>query len=101
EEGGIFKRDWFEIVPATSVVRDSINNPIHFVLDTAYTDKQENDPTGIMSFFIRDNLMYIVDWHEVWMEFPQLIKHIQEHTQKYQYTANSKVYIEGAASGLS
>src|SRR5690606_11965246 len=39
DEGGIFKREWFDIIPATSVVRDSINNPIHFVLDTAYTEK--------------------------------------------------------------
>ena len=101
EEGGIFKKEWFDIVPATSIVRDSINNPIHFVLDTAYTEKQENDPSAVLSFFVRDNIIYILDCHEVWMEFPDLIKHVQEHVHKFQYTNNSKIYIEPKASGLS
>lgn len=101
DEGGIFKREWFDIIPATSVVRDSTNNPIHFILDTAYTEKQENDPSAIITFFVRDNILYILDCHEVWLEFPELLKHIQSHVQKYQYSQNSKILIEPKASGKS
>lgn len=101
DEGGIFKREWFEIIPATSVVRDSVNNPIHFVLDTAYTEKQENDPSAIITFFVRENQLYILDCHEVWLEFPDLVKHITSHVEKYQYSSNSKVLIEPKASGKS
>lgn len=101
EEGGIFKREWFDIIPATSIVRDSINNPIHFVLDTAFTDKQENDPSAIITFFVRDNMIYVLDCHEIWAEFPELLQHVQSHAKKYHYSDNSKIYVEPKSSGKS
>lgn len=101
DEGGILKKEWFDIILATNVVRDSINNPVHFILDTAYTEKQENDASAIITFFVRNNCIYVLDCHEVRMEFPDLLKHIVEHVKKYQYSDNSKILIEPKASGKS
>lgn len=102
DEGGIFKREWFDIVEASTLVRDPQNHPIHFFLDTAYTDKQTNDPTAILTCFVKDNMLYVLDVHEVHMEFPQLIEHIKNHIHKFQYNpAASKIYIEPKASGMS
>lgn len=101
DEGGIFKRDWFDIVSPMGLLRDPINNPVHFFLDTAYTEKQENDPSAILTCYKKDNMLYILDVHEVWMEFPALVKHITNHVQKYQYNSYSKIFVEPKASGKS
>lgn len=101
DEGGIFKKEWFDIVPVTAVSRDPINNPIMFVLDTAYTEKQTNDPSAILTCYVRDNTLYVLDAHEVWMEFPQLVEHLKQHVYKYGYSNGSKIYVEPKASGKS
>lgn len=101
DEGGIFKKDWLDIISPIGLFRDSENNPIHFFLDTAYTEKQTNDPSAILTCYVRENHLYILDVHEVWLEFPELIKHIQQHVQAYQYSSNSKIFIEPKASGKS
>ena len=101
DEGGIFKKEWFDIVPATTLARDPINNPIMFILDTAYTEKQTNDPSAILTCFVRDNILYVLDAHEVWMEFPQLVQHLIQHVNKYGYSSGSKIYVEPKASGKS
>lgn len=102
DEGGIFKKEWFDIVEAHTLQRDPMNHPVHFILDTAYTDKQQNDPTAIFTCFVKDNILYILDVQEVWMEFPVLVEHIKTHAAKFQYNPQaSKFYIEGKASGKS
>lgn len=101
EEGGIFKKEWFDIIEPSSLIRDINNSPIHFILDTAYTEKTTNDPTGLLACFRQGNFLYIVDAIERWMEFPQLCQFVITYTNSYQYTKNSKILIEGKASGKS
>lgn len=101
EEGGIFKKEWFDIVEPGSLVRDVNNEAINFVLDTAYTEKQTNDPTGVLSCFRKGNFLYILDATEKWLEFPQLCQFVINYTQGYQYSRNSKILIEPKASGKS
>lgn len=100
EEGGILKPDWFDIVRPESVIRDTVNEPIHFFIDSAYTAKTENDPSSIKTGFRQGNFLYILDVQEVWLAFPDLIRYIQAHVQKFQVSSNSKLFIEPKASGL-
>jgi predicted phage terminase large subunit-like protein len=99
--GGIFKKDWFDIVEPSSVTRDLQNEPIHFFMDSAYTSKEENDPSAILTCFRTGNFLYVVDAQERWLEFPELIKHIKGHTKSYQLSSDSKMFIEPKASGKS
>lgn len=101
EEGGIFKKAWFEILQPSSVTRDMLNSPIHFILDGAYTKKTSNDPSALLTCFKQGNFLYILDAHEVWLEFPELIKHIKTHTPRFQVSVDSKIMIEPKASGKS
>lgn len=101
DEGGIIKSEWFDIVKADSIVRDPINEPIHFFLDTAFTEKTENDPTGILACFKQGNYVYILDAISVYKDFPNLIKFIQEYVAGFRYNNASKIYVEPKASGQS
>jgi predicted phage terminase large subunit-like protein len=101
DEGGIIKKIWLEIVNPVTLQRDTINEPIHFFVDSAYTEKSENDPTAILACFKRMNCLYVVDVIEKWLAFPDLIKFILEYTNRFQISNNSKIFIEPKASGLS
>lgn len=101
DEGGIIKTEWFDIIDPRELKRDVNESPICFCIDPAYTKNHENDPSAILTCFMQNNHLYILDVHEVWMEFPDLIKHITSHVQKYHYTRQSKIYIEPKASGKS
>lgn len=101
DEGGILKKAWFVEANPMILTRDVINEPIHFFVDGAYTEKTENDPTAIFTCYASNNMLYILDVQEVWLEFPELIKFITRHVQNFQYSSGSHIYIEPKASGKS
>lgn len=101
DEGGIIKSEWFDIIRPEVIIRDVINSPIHFIIDSAYTEKTENDPTAIMSCFVQGQYLYILDVTEQWLEFPQLCNFIVNYTRRFQYSSQSKIFIEPKASGKS
>lgn len=79
------------------------NLPINFWLDTAYTDKTQNDPSAIVAtaFDNFDRTLYIVGaWHG-WLEAPALLKHIQMYFTQVGGSNQSRVKIEPKASGQS
>lgn len=102
-EGNLFKRKWFEIIKPELVQRNETASPINFIIDTAYTDDEteRNDPSGILSVFKKDNNLFIVNFTEVWMEFPELIKLLKQYVMLNGYSSSSAIYIEPKASGKS
>lgn len=103
EAGGILKTAWFEIVEPETLIRDAVNEPVHFFIDGAYTDKTQNDPSSIKACYKKSgsNLLYVLDVQEVWLEFPELIKFIKAYVAKFQLGPDSKIFIEPKASGKS
>jgi hypothetical protein len=67
EEGGNFKKAWFDIIEPSTLTREPINSPIHLIVDSAYTAKTENDPTAILACLVKDRFLYVVDAKEVWL----------------------------------
>ena len=102
-EGNIWKRKWFPIVQPEDVQRDVFKHPIHFFIDTAYTEdeSERNDPCGFLAGFIKDEKFYIVNFTEAWLEFPDLIRFLKQYVKVNGYTNSSMVYIEPKASGKS
>ena len=100
-EGGIFKGQWFNIIKQlpTGLLMDSLK--WDYFLDTAYTNKQENDATAMLACAFHNNELYIRDVRAVRMEFPELIKEIQVFTSINGYTNRSRIYVEPKASGKS
>ena len=94
-DGGIIKTSWFE------VVKEIPNAKVDFFLDTAYTSKQNNDPTAMMAVCKLNNILYIKEVVAVRMEFPELIKEIKRFTTANGYSRSSRIYIEPKASGKS
>jgi len=100
-QGNLLKREWFEIVDAKDLVRKPTVEPIDFFLDTSYTEKQTNDPNGVLACFKRDNTLYITNVHEFYAEFPKLVEFTKTYTQQQGYGIGSRVFVEPKASGKS
>ena len=86
DEGGIIKRDWFNITnKLPSVTYD-------FFLDTAYTDKSYNDATAMLCACYFQNKVYIRSIEAVRLEFPELVTKIKDFAEANGYTSRSRIY---------
>jgi predicted phage terminase large subunit-like protein len=105
DEGSIFKRSWFSTFTMEELTERATNKfetiQWHFRIDTAYTEKQTNDPTGMMCYAHYKGDVYIKDWLTVRKEMPELIQAVKDFAVKNGYTIESSIKIEPKASGLS
>ncbi len=97
-EGGIIKKHWFGRILRTHL---ATTQPIYFQLDTAYTNKTNNDPTAIIAYYLENNQVYIVNVQSVYMEFPELIEWLPKFVKANGYDHRSVIRIEPKASGKS
>lgn len=95
-KGGIIKRNWLEVIDGTWS-----GKLIRFVLDTAYTEDNDNDPSGFLSYYKENNCVVITNWESLRLEFPDLTKHTVSFAKNNGYTNKSTVRVEPKASGKS
>ncbi len=103
-ENSIIKREWLDVLDPHQVSWNREREPVMFYYDTAYSEKnsvKKNDPTAQLACFKRGNELYILNAHDDWMDFPTLCRHIPSFVNSNGYSAQSKIKIEGAASGKS
>tara|TARA_R110002167_G_scaffold84969_5_gene230738 strand:+ start:6874 stop:8319 length:1446 start_codon:yes stop_codon:yes gene_type:complete len=97
-DGGLIKKEWFNIHKSFS---DEIFMNWNFVVDPAYTSKENNDPSALLAYALYENEYYIRCVEEKYLEFPELVKYIQTFCQRNGYSRASKIYVEPKASGKS
>lgn len=97
EGGGLIKKAWF----GRSDMSYLENATWDFVIDPAYTENENNDPSALMAYCWSDNLLTIRMVESVHMEFPDLCKYIQAFCKAHGYTSGSSIYVEPKASGKS
>lgn len=95
-ENGLIKKKWFEIVDI-----DISGYPKSFVLDTAYTKKTDNDPSGFLAYVLRNNELIITNWESHRLEFPKLVNYTETFAKNNGYTYESILRVEPKASGKS
>lgn len=98
EKGGLIKKDWFPIVDWKSSYADLKWN---FVADTAYTSKEENDPSGYIAYAELDGDYIIRAAETLHLEFPELCKALPTFALQNGYSNKSMIEIEPKASGKS
>ena len=101
EGGNIIKREWFGRISAAEFARLARSTSPTFFIDTAYTDKTTNDPTGIIATCKVGNDLYIIHGQKVLMKFPDLLRFIPSYVEEHGYTSRSSIRIEPKANGLS
>lgn len=99
--GNIVKREWFKFIHPNDFQKLKQKEPVIFFADTAFTDKKENDPTGLISTVMIMNDLYIINAEKVLMKFPDLIRYLPQYVSNDGYTNESTIRIEPKANGLS
>ena len=91
----VFKEVWFPIVPAlpeAGIIRKI------FSLDTAFKTKEESDFSAGVLIYQTQESYYVVDVFNEKLEFPELLRKVQEMYDQYR---PDTVLIEDRASGQS
>lgn len=101
EGGNIVKRDWFQTISLADFKALRFREPMHFYLDTAYTKKKSDDPSGIIAACRIGNYIYIYHSMQVWKEMPDLLRFLPEYISTHEGNEESKLNIEPKANGLS
>lgn len=99
--GNIIKTEWFGKISEADFDRHRRSEPINFFLDTAYTDKTNNDPSGIIAVCCIDDVLYITHAKKMLMKFPELVRFIPQYAKEHGYNIRSSIRIEPKANGLS
>lgn len=104
EEGGILKKAWFKSIPYPEFlekVPGAQHAVWHFDADTAYTEKQKNDPTALLASCYIGQTLYVRWAVEMRLELPALKLKLMELVAQHGYSYLSKLHIEPKASGKS
>lgn len=96
-DGGIFKKNWFEIYGGI----EHKGKQVDFFVDGAYTAKKENDPSGIISTVYHNNILYITNIGEYYLEFPDFCKKLVDFVSTNGYSDKSIIEVEPKATGKS
>lgn len=99
--GNIVKREWFAHIKPSDFKRIYEGEPMVFFLDTAYTDKTSNDPSGIIATCKVNNDLYITHAAKVNLKFPDLLRFIAQYVREHGYSRRSTIRVEPKANGLS
>jgi predicted phage terminase large subunit-like protein len=97
DEGGEWRKEWFNIVPKQSLNPDIVWK---MVIDGAYTKDTKNDPTGIQIQGSWNGQLYILSSIDKYLEIPELIRYIESYVSASGVHI-SMIYIEPKASGKS
>ena len=102
--GNIIKSEWFGKIGKNDfdLLYSRFGKPaMHFFADTAYTDKNSNDPTGVMAAVKIENKLYIPNAIKVRKEFPELCRFLPEWINSNGSDWRSTLRVEPKANGLS
>lgn len=102
-EGGLFKRDWFNIINENELPFNPNDEfkplPVHFMIDGAFTDKTTNDPTAQMAYYVHGGNLYIKNCTSVYMQLNEYLKFASGYLMQQGYGVGSNIRVEYKASG--
>lgn len=98
DEGGEWKKEWFEIIDKSSVPLSSLNWEL--IVDGAYTKNTANDPTGFQIGAKHGNDYIIYSSVDKYLELPELLREVPRYIEASGVPV-SIVLIEPKASGKS
>jgi predicted phage terminase large subunit-like protein len=103
DEGNIIKKDWIKTITPENFIKflyeqNIKNHKWEMYVDSAYTKKTDNDPSGILICAKLNNDLYVRKVISKHYEFPELLKLLETTYNTY---GCKIIRIEGRASGLS
>ena len=99
DEGSVIKRQWFQYYDPREYKIEG--KRVNFYFDTAYTDKEKNDPTGGIAYVKDGQNFYILEFAVDWMDFSKQIEFVPAFCKRNYYTPSSIIRVEPKATGIT
>ena len=101
EDGNKIKKEWWIIKNESELPFNLKNITADFFIDGAFTEKTENDETGLGSFYFdkSNNILYVLNISGIRKELYELLEYFKEYANQNHRKVKSSVYIELKASG--
>ena len=99
DEGSIIKRQWFGYYEPRQYKLEG--KRVNFYFDTAYTDKEKNDPTGGIAYVKEGANFYILEFSVDWMDFSTQIQFVKDFCKRNGYSPSSIARVEPKATGIT
>lgn len=99
QEGNIIKRDWFQWYDPRTYKFEG--KRVNFYFDTAYTDKEKNDPTGGIAYVKEGMDFYVLEFQSLHLEFLESMTFVVTFTARNGYSFRSIIRVEPKATGKS
>lgn len=97
-KGKIAKRDNFIIKKLSQFAAGYFSSGNKLVADTAYTEDDKNDPSGFLICTYKDSVLYLLDFYEFWLEYPEAL---DKMAYLMSYHGCNAAHVENKASGKS
>ena len=102
-EGGLLKRDWFQRIKRNELPfnphDDQIPTPMHFMIDGAFGEKTQNDPSAVIAYRVWKKNLYIFNVQSVRMHLPKYLKFVSRWIAANEHGLGSRIRIEMKSSG--
>lgn len=99
DEGSTIKRQWFGRYDPRKF--DIKGRRVNYYFDTAYTDKEKNDPTGGIAYVKEGDYFYVLEYRGDWMDFNAQIEFVEVFCYDNGYSRQSIARVEPKATGIS
>lgn len=99
-KGNIIQRQWLPVIPIRKLAPVVLESQRHFVADTAYKEKQENDPSGCLCYSECQDYLFLWDYLSGRFAFPALLRELTRFV-KDNGNHGSMLHVEPKASGVS
>lgn len=99
DEGSIIKRHWFQYYNPREYKIEG--KRVNFYFDTAYTEKEKNDPTAGIAYVKEGANFYILECTAEWLDFSGQIQFVKDFAARNGYSPSSIIRVEPKATGIS
>ena len=95
DEGSIIKRQWFQYYNPREYKIEG--KRVNFYFDTAYTEKEKNDPTAGIAYVKEGANFYILECAAEWLDFSGQIQFVKNFSTRNGYSPSSIIRVEPKA----
>lgn len=99
DEGSTIKKQWFGRYDPRKF--DIKGKRVNYYFDTAYTDKEKNDPTGGIAYVKEGHYFYVLEYRGDWMDFNAQVEFVEVFCYDNGYSRESIARVEPKATGIS
>ena len=99
DEGSIIKRQWFQYYNPREYKIEG--KRVNFYFDTAYTEKEKNDPTAGIAYIKEGANFYILECTAEWLDFSGQIQFVKDFAARNGYSPSTIIRVEPKATGIS